>query len=73
MSGFQHEHTKTASTGIATADIDPSGLSRDAIAFHVARGERLRAEAIARWGRRWAQTVASLWHRPGRLVPKTLA
>jgi hypothetical protein len=71
MSGFQHEHTKTAS--VATPETGSPSMSRDEIAFHVARGERLRAAAIARWGRRWGQTVASLWHRPGRLVPKTIA
>lgn len=73
MSGFEYGHTSEAETGTtdALAPGMTAGLSRDEIAFHVARGERLRAAAIQRWGRSWVQTVASLWHRPGRLIPKT--
>lgn len=39
------------------------------IAVAIRRAERLRAQEIARFGRQMSQTIASLWRRPGRLLP----
>jgi hypothetical protein len=46
-----------------------SNLSRFEIQREVSRGRRLRAEQLAAWGRKVALTWASLFRRPGRLLP----
>ena len=58
MNGFDNLQTKKA------YDMTRVDLYRG-----VARGRRLRAEQLAAWGRKVAATWASLFRRPGRLLP----
>jgi hypothetical protein len=44
-------------------------MTRHDIDRCIARAHRLRAEHMATWGQRIARTWASLFRRPGRLLP----
>jgi hypothetical protein len=46
-----------------------SDMTRFYLHREVSRGRRLRAEQLAAWGRKVALTWASLFRRPGRLLP----
>ncbi len=44
-------------------------MTRQEIDRSIARAHRLRAEHLAAWGQKFARTWASLFRRPGRLLP----
>lgn len=44
-------------------------MTRQDIGRYIARAHRLRAEHLATWGQKVARTWASLFRRPGRLLP----
>lgn len=44
-------------------------LTRSDIQGGISRGQRRRAKQLADWGRKVALTWASLFRRPGRLLP----
>lgn len=73
MNGFHDRHTEASMLCTTDDTRRHAAQTRDEIMMHVARGERLRAAAITQWAHRWAETAASLWHRPGRLIAKPLA
>ncbi len=73
MSGFKHAHTEANMPSTYDVTFPAHTMTGEEIAMHVARGERLRAAQIAKWSRHWAQSLASLWHQPGRMVAKPLA
>lgn len=50
-----------------------STLSIDEIERYVARGRQLRSAHFAAWGRRLAQTWASVFRRPGSIVPPAMS
>jgi hypothetical protein len=71
MSGFDKTSGNAATTdasGIWPAPADE--YSAEDITILVDRAKRLRAQAIRNWGRQFVQTFASLWRRPGRLMPQ---
>lgn len=58
----------TANAGVAVRA--GKEMDRDELRFHVARGYRLRGEAIRSWTKAFVRTLASLWRRPGRAIPE---
>jgi hypothetical protein len=66
MNGFEIKTTETT-LSLAENGSFPD-LSAVDIDRAIARARSLRSAEIARMGRRFAQTWASLWRRPGRLA-----
>lgn len=69
MNGFDKLQSKNKDFLDNVVACPPKDATSREIAAGVARGERLRAEAIARFGHQAGLTVSSLWRRPGRLTP----
>jgi hypothetical protein len=72
MSGFDSFRTTDELESALGADASRTHLSREGIQRHVARAHRLRADELHQWGRRVARTWASLFRRPGRLIPDSM-
>ena len=71
MSRFENPKTTSVPAADApTAVPYVSDVSRVEIDRYVARGRALRSAYIAQYGRRLARSWASVFHRPGRLVPQ---
>jgi hypothetical protein len=68
MNGFDGLETKEWHESALTAK-KISDMTRYDIQRGIARAHRLRAEQLADWGRKVAQTWASVFRRPGRLLP----
>jgi hypothetical protein len=68
MNGFDSLQTKERHESALTAT-KISDMTRHDIQRSIARAQRLRAERLAKWGRKVAQTWGSLFRRPGRLLP----
>jgi len=49
-----------------------STMPLDEIERYVARGRQLRSAHFAAWGRRLGRTWASVFRRPGRIVPPSM-
>ncbi len=78
MNGFESPNampnTMTDSEEANTWDVPKiSTLSIDEIERYVARGRQLRSAHFAAWGRRLAQTWASVFRRPGSIVPPAIS
>jgi hypothetical protein len=68
MIGFDNRKTEGPREG-ALAVTKFSDMTRHDIQRRVARAHRLRAEQLGQWGRKMAQMWASVFRRPGRLLP----
>jgi hypothetical protein len=70
MTRFESPNTTSFSSGdepMAAPRV--SELSREDINRYVARGRALRSAYFAEYGQRLARSWASVFRRPGRLVP----
>ena len=68
MNGFDSLETKERRESALTAT-KMSDMTRHDIQRGVARAHRLRAEQFGQWGRKMAQMWASVFRRPGHLLP----
>jgi hypothetical protein len=68
MNGFDSLESKERHESALTAT-KISDMTRHDIQRSIARAHQLRAEQFAEWGRKMAQMWASVFRRPGRLLP----
>ncbi|MDG4591008.1 MAG: hypothetical protein P9C36_00090 [Defluviicoccus sp.] len=69
MNGFDTSLTTETVGTTEAATLQLRDATAREIAAGVARGKRMRAEALARFGHKVGLTISSLWRRPGRLLP----
>jgi hypothetical protein len=68
MNGFDSLETKERHESALKAT-KISDMTRHDIQRSIARAHRLRAAQLGKWGHNVVQTWASLFRRPGRLLP----
>lgn len=74
MYGFESPNFMTNSEEAKFTEVPKiSAMPLDEIERHIARGRQLRSAHFAAWGRRLAQTWASVFRRPGRMVPPAMS
>ncbi len=73
MNGFENPKAMSNFEEAISVDIPKiSTMPLDEIERCVARGRQLRAAHLSEWGRRIALTWASVFRRPGRIMPPTM-
>ncbi len=73
MNGFESPNVMTNPEETDTLSVPQvSTMSIDEIQRCVARGRQMRSAHFAGWGRRLAQTWASVFRGTGRMVPPTV-
>lgn len=69
MNGFDTSLNPETGHAMELAMWPPRDATERDIAAAITRAEGLRGKDLARFGRQMGQTIASLWRRPGRLLP----
>ena len=69
MNGFDTLLNPESGHRVELAMWPPRDATERDIAAAITRAKELRANDVARFGRQMGQTIASLWRRPGRLLP----
>jgi len=73
MNGFESPNVMSNSEETNSLDVPKiSEMSMEEIERCVARGRQLRSAHFAGWGQRLAQTWASVFRGPGRIMPTAL-
>lgn len=74
MNGFETPPfiNATDSTYVPVFGDETRDLRKVDIEASIWRAKDMRAAHLRSFGRRLAQTLASLWRRPGSIIPKTL-